>query len=76
MTYVTEQTSAELRQHMKRLKAMRGWGDPLADRLWKEIQEQDERIERLKSAIEFAHFEGFQWPSDPMAEFATVALKE
>lgn len=25
--------------------------------------------ERLKSAIEFAHSEGFQWPSDPMAEF-------
>lgn len=25
--------------------------------------------ERLKSAIEFAHSEGFEWPSDPMAEF-------
>lgn len=27
--------------------------------------------ERLRSAIEFAHSEGFQWPSDPMAEFAS-----
>ena len=29
--------------------------------------------EHLKSAIEFAHSEGFQWPSDPMQEFAVTA---
>lgn len=40
------------------------------------IKRQREEIERLRasqwrlrSAIEFAHSEGFQWPSDPMAEF-------
>ena len=30
--------------------------------------------ERLKSAIEYAHSEGFQWPSDPMAEFSHARL--
>lgn len=44
MTYVTEQTSAELRAHMRRLKAMAGWHEPLADRLFKEIVAQDEAI--------------------------------
>lgn len=55
MTYVSEQTSAELRDHMKRLKRMDGWGDPLADRLWQEIQDQDEEITRLKR--EYAELE-------------------
>ena len=45
MTYVTEQTSQELRAHMRRLKAMAGWHDPLADRLYKEILELDARLE-------------------------------
>ena len=35
-----------------------------------EIERLRASQERLKSAIEFAHTEGFQWPSDPMAEFA------
>ncbi len=39
MTYVTDQTSAELCAHMRKLKAMRGWHEPLADRLWKEVQD-------------------------------------
>lgn len=38
MTYVREQTSAELAAHMRRLQAMPGWFDPLADRLWQEVQ--------------------------------------
>lgn len=25
--------------------------------------------DRLRSAIEFAHAEGFEWPSDPLEEF-------
>lgn len=51
MTYVTEQTSAELRAHMRRLKAMAGWHEPLADRLFKEIVAQDEEIADLKAAL-------------------------
>lgn len=50
MTYVTDQTSAELRAHMKRLKAMAGWHEPLADRLWKEIGELDARITALEAS--------------------------
>lgn len=51
MTYVTEQSSSELRAHMRRLKAMHGWNEPLADRLYKEVIEQDEEIEKLKLAL-------------------------
>lgn len=41
-----------------------------------EIERLRASQERLKSAIEFAHAEGFQWPSDPMAEFADAPRKE
>ena len=51
MTYVTDQTSAELRMHMRSLKKMPGWHEPLADRLWREVQEQHAEIERLREAI-------------------------
>ena len=51
MTYVTEQTSAELRAHMRRLQAMPGWHNPLDDRLFKEVVEQDKEIERLRAAL-------------------------
>lgn len=44
-------------------------GHELAAALF-EIERLRASQERLKSAIEFAHSEGFQWPSDPMAEFA------
>lgn len=49
MTYVTEQTSAELRAHMRRLQKMPGWHEPLADRLFKEIQDLDRQIAELKA---------------------------
>jgi len=52
MTYVTDQTSEELRQHMKRLTNMPGWREPLSDRLWKEIQEQDKIKSDLLEALE------------------------
>lgn len=39
------------------------------ERYLDEIERLQASQERLKSAIEFAHSEGFQWPSDPMAEF-------
>lgn len=51
MTYVTEQTSAELRRHMTSLKKMPGWHDPLSDRLFKEVQAMDVEIERLRAAL-------------------------
>jgi len=38
MTYVREQTSAELAAHIRSLKKMAGWFDPLADRLWQEVE--------------------------------------
>jgi hypothetical protein len=51
MTYVTEQTGAELRNHMRRLIVMPGWHDPLCDRLWSEVQKQDAEIARLRAAL-------------------------
>ncbi|HGL4258443.1 TPA: hypothetical protein ACKE3D_002123 [Burkholderia dolosa] len=51
MTYVREQTSAELEAHMRRLQAMPGWHDPLADRLWQEVQQQAARITELEAQI-------------------------
>jgi hypothetical protein len=47
MTYVTDQTSSELRSHMRWLTSLAGWHDPLADRLWKDVQEQDTELRRL-----------------------------
>lgn len=38
---VSEMDGAQLRAHMKRLKAMPGWHDPLADRLYAEIRRLD-----------------------------------
>lgn len=49
MTYVTEQTPKELRQHMRQLQKMPGWHAPLDDRLFKEIEAQDAEIERLRA---------------------------
>lgn len=37
MTYVAEQTSSELRAHMRQLKAMPGFHEPLAERLYAEV---------------------------------------
>jgi hypothetical protein len=51
MTYVTDQTSAELRAHMRRLKAMRGWHEPLADRLFKEVLDLDAEVKALRAAL-------------------------
>ena len=47
MTYVTDQTSAEIRAHMRMLKALPGWNDPLSDRLFKEIQALDAQRKEL-----------------------------
>ena len=55
MTYVTEQTPLELRAHMRRLKAMAGWHEPLADRLYKEIIDLDADIARLTKCLAAAN---------------------
>ena len=34
-----------------------------------------DEIERLTSAVEFAHAEGFQWPSDPLPATRPKALR-
>lgn len=39
--YVSDMNPAELRAHMRRLKAMSGWHDPLSDALYAEIQRMD-----------------------------------
>lgn len=43
MTYITDQTSEELRAHMKRITSMEGWNEPVIARLWKEIQELENK---------------------------------
>lgn len=50
MTYVTEQTGAELRAHMRRLQKMPGWHNPLDDRLFQEVLALDAEIEALRGA--------------------------
>lgn len=52
MTYVTEQTPAELRAHMRRLQKIPGWHNPLDDRLFKEILELDASHDRLSAEVE------------------------
>lgn len=48
MTYVLDQTGAELREHMRRITDTSGWDDPLATRLWAEVQALDAEIARLR----------------------------
>ncbi len=57
MTYVRDQTSEELRAHMKRLQAMNGWHDPLADRLYEEVQ----KLERDVQAARMSALGAGQW---------------
>ena len=52
MPYVTDMNSAQIRAHMKMLQAMNGWNEPLADRLYKEIIDQDKLIADLKEQLE------------------------
>ena len=61
MTYVTEQTSEELRAHMRRLQAMPGWHNPLVDRLWKEVQTLESERDQLRAEVERLRKDGEQW---------------
>jgi hypothetical protein len=51
MTYITEQSSEELRKHMIKQTSHPEWRNAFADRLWLEIQNQDKRIELLESIL-------------------------
>lgn len=52
MTYVTDQTPQQLRAHMRMLQKTPGWHNPLDDRLFKEILDQDTEIARLRTEAE------------------------
>lgn len=59
MTYVRDQTSEELATHMRSLQKMAGWHDPLADRLWEEV-------EKLKAENEALRKAAAKWKSDSL----------
>lgn len=46
MTYVREQSSEELAAHMRSLQRMASWFDPLADRLWQEVEKLKAEVAR------------------------------
>jgi len=52
MTYVREQTSAELAAHIRSLQKMDGWFDPLSDRLWQEVEALQAELAGLKTGYE------------------------
>jgi hypothetical protein len=52
MTYVREQSSTELAVHMRSLQKMPGWHDPLADRLWQEVEALKAEVAGLRTGYE------------------------
>lgn len=85
--YVRDMNGAELRAHMKSLKAMRGWHDPLSDSLYAEILRMDaERAQHAGEAVayELTYQNGEQelayatvverYPSRPGKEYTAVPL--
>ena len=57
MTYVTDMNSEELRAHIDMLQKLPGWHEPFADRLIKEIREQDKKIANLEKRVSDAGWE-------------------
>ena len=51
MTHAGDQNSQELRSHIRMLQNTPGWYHPLVDRLFKEILEQDKKIEKLEKRV-------------------------
>lgn len=51
MTYITDQTSAELRAHIRSLQKTPGWRDAVTDRLFKEIVALDKEVADLKARL-------------------------
>ncbi|MBT9570040.1 MAG: hypothetical protein IV106_02810 [Pseudomonas umsongensis] len=60
MTYVRDQSSAELAAHMRSLQKMSGWFEPLADRLWQEVEALQATIAQQAQMIE--HLRGGPTP--------------
>ena len=77
MTYVEQQSSKELRAHMKGLKKMHGWHEPLADRLFREVEMQDAEIGRLRAALTHARvaLAALPIPSDASPEFRQAVTR-
>lgn len=50
MTYVRDMKSVELIEHMRKLQKMPGWSDPLADSLFRELEDLELRRSALWNA--------------------------
>lgn len=76
MTYVLDQTGAELRDHMKRITDGSGWDDPLATRLWVEVQDLDATVARLEGekAALLAGVNGLDTANRRLTETAHIAI--
>ena len=75
MTYVTDQTSQELRTHMQKLMAMKGWHEPLSDRLYKEILELDKKVAEIaKHKLHIATLQQLLKIASELAPVKTTAL--
>ena len=62
MKYVEDMNSEELRAHVRMLQASPGWYDHFADRLIKEIREQDKKIAELETRVS-----NYTWDSERLA---------
>lgn len=51
MIYLRDASSEALAAHMRSLKKMAVWHDPLADRLWREVEELKAENEDLKTGL-------------------------
>lgn len=71
MTYVREQTSEELAAHMRSLQRMAGWFQPLADRLWREVEALQATIAEQAKMIE--HLRGGPTPLYTAVDMANAA---
>ncbi|WP_448647140.1 hypothetical protein [Pseudomonas mohnii] len=71
MTYVREQTSEELAAHMRSLQRMAGWFEPLADRLWQEVEALQATIANQAQMIE--HLRGGATPGFTAVDMGTAA---
>ena len=65
VTRLRKNVKALNRQYQK-LKAEYGSGGAFRRKNIKLEREAADEIERLREAIEYAHSEGFEWPSDPL----------
>lgn len=66
MTYVRDMKSAELMAHMRKLQAMPGWSDPLADSLFRELEDTELRRQSLWNACsEWAEKTDWARPFEP-----------